>query len=467
MTTTSDRPGHRPSSRLERSIAILLRPFGSVKPSEVAVAIVMMSTAFLLLTGYYLLKTAREPMILLQGGAEVKQYAAAGQAVLLVAVVRGYSWLAKRVGRTRLLTTVFLFFASNLVVFAVLARAHVRIGVAFYLWVGVFNMTAVSQFGSLAADVYTSEQGKRLFAVLGIGSSVGAVVGARVAKSLAPLGPQALILGGAIAVLFCTATFAWVAARAGSPGGAPGEAHHEEPLAYDSVVQLLVRNRYLMLIAALTLLLNWARSNGDYVLDRTLLTAVAEAKAKGIDATVFVTRFKAEYFEWVNVTGLVLQLFLVSRIMKSVGITGALLVLPAVVFGEYAMYLVAPILEAILVTKVAESAVEYSLQSTARQALFLNASREEKYVGKTVVDTVVVRAGDALTALLVLAGRRAALSPRAFAAFNMVLVAAWIVVVWAIARETQRRGQQDLASAARDAPEARLEVATATARTVE
>jgi hypothetical protein len=71
------------------------------------VAIVMMSTAFLLLTGYYLLKTARKPMILLQGGAEVKQYAAAAQAVLLVAVVRGYSWLAKRVGRSRLLTTVF------------------------------------------------------------------------------------------------------------------------------------------------------------------------------------------------------------------------------------------------------------------------------------------------------------------------------------------------------------------------
>jgi|HubBroStandDraft_5_1064220.scaffolds.fasta_scaffold65774_1 AAA family ATP:ADP antiporter len=466
MISTGDSGGHGPSSGLERSIAILLRPFGSVKPSEVAVAIVMMSTAFLLLTGYYLLKTAREPMILLQGGAEVKQYAAAGQALLLVAVVRGYSWLASRVGRTRLLATVFLFFASNLVVFAALAHAHVRIGVAFYLWVGVFNMTAVSQFWSLAADVYTSEQGKRLFAVLGIGSSVGAVVGARIARSLAPLGPPALILGGAIAVLLCTATLAWVAARAGSPGAAPGEAHPEEPLEHDGVVQLLVRNRYLMLIAALTLLLNWARSNGDYVLDRTLLTAVAEAKVKGIDAAVFVTRFKADYFEWVNLTGLVLQLFVVSRVMKGVGITGALLVLPAVVFGEYSMYLVAPILEALLFAKVAESAVEYSLQSTARQALFLNASREEKYVGKTVVDTVVVRAGDALTALLVLAGSRAALSPRAFAAFNMVLAGAWVVVVWAIARETQRRGRQD-ASAARDAPATGLEVATATARTVE
>jgi AAA family ATP:ADP antiporter len=456
-----------PPSGLEKSLAILLRPFGSVRPSEVAVAIVMMSTGFLLLTGYYLLKTAREPMILLQGGAEVKQYAAAGQAILLVGVVRGYSWLAKRVGRTRLLTTVFLFFASNLVIFAVLARAHVRIGVAFYLWVGVFNMTAVSQFWSLAADVYTSEQGKRLFAILGIGGSVGAVVGARVAKWLAPLGPPALILGGAVAVLLCTATLAWVASRAGSPGGASEEAHHEEPLAHEGVVQLLVRNRYLMLIAALTLLLNWARSNGDYVLDRMLLTAVAEAKAKGPEAAVFVTRFKADYFEWVNLTGLALQLFLVSRIMKAVGITGALMVLPLVVFGECTMYLVAPVLEAILVTKIGESAVEYSLQSTARQALFLNASRDEKYVGKTVVDTFVVRAGDALTALLVLAGSRAALSPRAFAAFNMVLVAVWIGVLWAIAREAQRRGRPEVAPAARNAPVEPLAVATATARTVE
>jgi AAA family ATP:ADP antiporter len=152
-----------------------------------------------------------------------------------------------------------------------------------------------------------------------------------------------------------------------------------------------------------------------------------------------VTSFKAEYFEWVNITGVVLQLFVVSRVMKYLGVRTALLVLPAVAFLEYGTFLVAPILSVFLVAKVGESSLEYSLQNTARQALFLVSSRIEKYVGKTVVDTVVVRAGDALTALVVLAGSRAAFSTRAFATLNLVLIAVWIVAVFAIGRENARR----------------------------
>ncbi|MGH7295538.1 MAG: NTP/NDP exchange transporter [Polyangiaceae bacterium] len=413
----------------------------------------MTLSVFLLLTAYYLLKTAREPLILLHGGAEVKQYAAAGQALLLVVVVNAYSALARRVGRQKLIATVYLFFVSNLLVFAVLARANVVIGVPFFLWVGVFNMTAVSQFWSLAADVYTPEQGKRLFGVLGIGSSVGAVAGARVAKSLAPLGPAWLIGVAAPILVVCVGLLVWVARRAGSPGRKRDEAHHEEPLTHEGVARILVRDRYLLLIAGLTLLLNWVRSNGDYLLDRTLLAALADAKAHGADPSAFVTSFKAGYFEWVNITGMVLQLFAVSRVMNRVGVRNALLVLPAVALLEYGGYMVAPILSVFLVMKVGESSLEYSLQNTARQALFLVSSRIEKYVGKTVVDTVIVRAGDALTALVVWAGTRAALSTRAFAALNLALITAWIVAVFAIGREnTRRAGEGEARIAAEPAP---------------
>jgi AAA family ATP:ADP antiporter len=354
-------------------------------------------------------------------------------------VVNAYSALARRVGRQALIATVYLFFASNLVVFAVLARANVVIGVPFFLWVGVFNMTAVSQFWSLAADVYTPEQGKRLFAVLGIGSSVGAVAGARVAKSLAALGPAMLMTVAAALLVVCAGLFAWVGAREGSPGRKADESHHEEPLVHDHAAGVLARDKYLLLIAALTLLLNWVRSNGDYLLDRTLLSGLPEAKSRGIDPSTFVTSFKANYFEWVNLTGVLLQLFAVSRIMKRLGVRSALLFLPAVAFFEYGTFLVTPILSIFTVAKVAESSLEYSLQNTARQALFLVSSRVEKYVGKTVVDTVVVRAGDALTALLVYAGSRAAVSMRVFAAFNLMLISVWIAAVFAIGRENARR----------------------------
>lgn len=427
------------STPLERVLAGALRPFAKVEPGEAVTAALMTFTVFLLLTAYYLLKTAREPLVLLHGGAEVKQYAAAGQAVLMVGVVRAYSAVARRVGREKLVASLYLFFASNLVVFALLARAEVVIGVPFFLWVGVFNMTAVSQFWTLAADVYTPEQGKRLFGILGIGSSVGAATGARIAKAMVPLGPAGLMAGATVLLLVCVALFAWIGRRAGSPGRRTDESHHEDPLIHDGVARILVRDRYLLLIAALTLCLNWVRSNGDYLLDRTLLDALVEAKKHGVDPGAFVTGFKADYFEWVNITGVVVQLFLVSRIMNRLGVRAALLVLPAVCFAEYGTYLLAPVLTTFMVLKIGESSLEYSLQNTARQALFLVSSRVEKYVGKTVVDTVVVRAGDALTGLVVWAGGRIGMSTRAFAMLNVALVSLWIATVFAIGREHQRR----------------------------
>src|SRR5271155_5215861 len=205
-------------STSERTLARLLRPFAKVEPGEGGITAVMPLTVFLLLTAYYLLKTAREPLILLHGGAEVKQYAAAGQTLLLVVVVNAYSALARRVGRQQLIATVYLFFVSNLIVFALLTRANVVVGVPFFLWVGVFNMTAVSQFWSLAADIYTPEQGKRLFAIIGVGSSAGAVAGARIAKSLSRLGPAWLMGVAAVILVVCVGLFVWVDVRAGSPG---------------------------------------------------------------------------------------------------------------------------------------------------------------------------------------------------------------------------------------------------------
>ncbi|MGD0526584.1 MAG: hypothetical protein ABSE49_15665 [Polyangiaceae bacterium] len=245
--------------------------------------------------------------------------------------------------------------------------------------------------------------------------------------------------GAAILLTVCVALFMWVGARVGAPGKKQADAHPDEPLVHDHVARILVRDKYLLLIAGLTLLLNWVRSNGDYLLDRTLLSAVADAKAHGIDPSTFVTSFKADYFEWVNIAGVVLQLFAVSRVMSRFGVRNALLVLPFVAFLEYGTYLVAPILSLFKIMKIGESSLEYSLQNTARQALFLVSSRVEKYVGKTVVDTVVVRAGDALTALVVYAGTRAALSTQAFATFNLVLITVWIVAVFAIGRENLRR----------------------------
>ena len=436
-------------SRTGRALAVLLRPFAKVEASEAVTACVMTLTVFLLLTAYYLLKTAREPLILLHGGAEVKSYASAGQAVLLLVFVQVYGWVAKKVGRMKLLVGVYLFFASNLVLFASLARSSVPVAVPFYLWVGVYNYTSIAQFWGFASDIYTPAQGKRLFAVLGIGSSVGAVAGAYIAKSLVPLGPQALMLGAAILLGVCCALLIWVNTRVEAPVAAKAKAEDEQPLSQESAFSLLAHDKYLLLIAGLTLLINWCNSNGEYILDRTLLAAAA---GKGDHAEVFIGQFKATYFAWVNGVGVLLQLFAVSRILDKLGPRVALFFLPVVAFGGYMVVLVAPVLSLIRLAKVAENGIDYSVQSTAAQSMYLVATRVEKYVGKTFVDSFFVRIGDVFSACVVWLGARLALSTPVFAIINLSLIVVWIFMVVLVGREHKRRSEE-LEKAGVDHPE--------------
>ena len=430
-------------SPIDRALSVLLRPFARVEPSEALTAVVMTLTVFLLLTAYYLLKTAREPLILLHGGAEVKSYAAAGQAVLLLGFVQLYGSVARRVGRMRLLLGVYLFFAANLLLFAALTRAGLAVAVPFYLWVGVYNYTSIAQFWGYASDVYSPEQGKRLFAVIGVGSSLGAVAGAHLAKLVVPLGPQAMMLGAAILLGVICGLLLWVNARMALPVATPATKVDAEPLSHESAFSLLARDKYLILIAVLTLLINWCNSTGEYILDRTLLAAVA-GKGQHAEAMVFVGQFKAEYFEWVNILGVLLQLFAVSRILDKLGVRAALFFLPVVAFGGYTLMLVAPVLSLIRVAKVAENSLDYSVQNTARQALYLVATRVEKYVGKIAVDSFFVRFGDVLSAAVVYVGARLALPTQVFAAINLVLILLWIFVVVLVGREHRRRSE-DLA----------------------
>lgn len=438
----------RSTSTRDRWLSRLLRPFGHVEPNEALSATLMALNVFLLLTAYYLLKTAREPLILLQGGAEVKSYASAGQSMLLLVVVRVYSELARRFGRMTLVASVYLFFAANLVLFAILARSDVRLGVAFYLWVGIFNITAISQFWSFANDIYNPQQGKRLFGILGIGSSVGAVAGASLAKRLAALGPSSLMLVAGGVLVVCVGLFFIVHRRMLHISTARDRAA-ADPIAEGAGIKDMLQSKYMILLGALMLLLNCVNSNGEYLLDRTLLDTLQADGLEHQAAMTFIGQFKADFFWWVNVIGVLLQLFVVSRIMQYFGVRKALFVLPFVAAVSYGTLLALPVLALIKVGKIAENSLDYSLQNTARQALFLVTSRPEKYVGKNIVDTLIVRIGDVMSAGLVWLAAQLALPAKALAALNLGLIAGWVLVLIAINHEHRRRSlQQDAEVAA-------------------
>ena len=248
-------------------------------PSEVVALLLLTANVMLLLGSYYLLKTAREPLIL-QGGAAVKTYAAAAQAVLLIPVAHLFGVLAGRMSRLRLMAAVTGFFVSNLLVFWGLQRAGLPIGVPFYIWVGVFNMAVIAQFWTYVSDIYNVEQGRRLLAVIGVGAALGGLVGARVAKRIYPVvgvGGMFLIAAGVLLLSLGLTALADRRLRGPRLVTASAEVPGAPVPAGKSGLQLLLGDRYLQLIAALVILLNLVNTTGEYIMDRSL---VAQAQAQ-------------------------------------------------------------------------------------------------------------------------------------------------------------------------------------------
>lgn len=431
------------ASAPRRLLATILRPFTKVEPQEVTLVVLMTLTSFLLLTGYYLLKVVREPLILSQAGAEGKLYSRAGQTVLMIGFVHLYGELAKRVGRRRLLLIVFSFFISNLAIFAVLSRAGVEIGIPFFLWVGLFSYTVVAQFWGLAADIYSEEQGKRLFPIIGGGSSVGALAGASIARGLMPFGPHVLMGSAVIVLIACVSMIWWIerhtadqrAAEQKALGEGAEAPPAEKPMSAEGAFRLLAKDRYLLLIAGMAIALNWVNSSGEYLLDRALL-------ATSTDKT-FIGNFKAEYSLWYNLLGVGLQLLVVSRVLKYVGVRKALFLMPGFSMIGYAVAAFLPVLRVVQVVKIGENALQYSLQDTTRHALFLVTSRAEKFVGKTAVDTIAVRLGSVMSAIVVWLGTRNGMPLSAFAALNVALTMVWMGFALAIGREHRRRSERE------------------------
>jgi ATP:ADP antiporter, AAA family len=430
---------------LEHPLEFSLGLFAEVKPGEAITALLLTATVFLLLTSYYLLKVAREPLILMGGGAEVKSYAAAGQSFLLIGFSFAYGALAKAVSRIRLVVSVSLFFVSNLALFWILAATKVPLGVPFYLWVGVFNMSVVAQFWGFAADMLGEERGKRLFPILGIGSSLGAVAGSALAKVLVEqkLGPRSLMAIAACVLVVCVLLTLVVHSR--EERAHAGEPKKDETLGGPNGFALLLNDRYLLLLGVFAIVLNAVNSTGEYVLDRTLLDAAKDQA----DPKAFIGAFKASYFQWVNIFGVALQMFAVSRILKRIGVERALFIMPAVSLFGYSVLAVIPMLNLVFGAKVAENALDYSLENTSRQALWLPTSREAKYKAKQVVDTFLVRTGDVASAGIVVVGGALGFATTHFAMANVVLVGFWFATLVFLVREYKKR--EKAATEAREA----------------
>jgi len=433
--------------RRKSLIEWVLSPIADVRREEVTSALLMTLLMFLLLAAYYELKTAREVFILSQGGAEVKSYSSAGQALLLLILVPAYGAFASKVNRERLVTWVTLFFVANLALFALASQAGLRIGIAYFLWVGIFNVMVIAQFWAFANDIFTPEQGKRLFPLIGVGSSLGAWVGSvRAGAIVDSSGPLRLLLGGGALLVICT-LLARIAGRV-TQRMEPAEvaASAAKPLGKEGGFELIRKDRYLLLIAVLTVLLNVVNTSGEYLFGRYVVEQAHLLHGTGPEFAAARERFIGDtysrLFSTVNLLGFLLQMFVVSRVFKFLGVGKSLFIHPVVAMAGYLLMMRAPSMQLMFGLKVGDNSIDYSLGNTTKQALWLPTSREAKYKAKQAVDSFFVRAGDVIQAGVVFVGERLALAVPAFAAVNVVLAGAWLAVVALLNVALRRKAQE-------------------------
>ncbi len=458
---TADRPPPDAPDTQRGPLERLLSVFAEVRQGEGGTALLLALNVFLLLMCYYLIRPVREALILqVPSGAEIKSYLSAGQVFLLLFLIPAYSAFANRVDRIRLITGVTLIFIACLVVFYGLAQLQLTyLGVAFFLWIGIFNVMITAQFWAYANDVYTEEQGKRLFAIVAFGATLGAVFGSGIAAALIrPFGLNQLMLVSAGVLGVSLALTRIIDARLGAIAAATRATRAtQEPMSSTGGFQLVLRDRYLLYIGLLVLAINLVNSNGEYILGKTLSMLADRNIAAGVHGALdpgeykrqFIGGFYATFLVWVSVVTALVQLFLVSRVIKWFGVRVALFVMPLVALGGYAMLAITPILGLIRTVKVLENSLDYSLQNTARHALWLPTSRDAKYKAKAATDTFFWRAGDVLSALIVFIGAQIGLHPQSFAAINVVLVLGWLAVLVALARRHRALAEVRAADAAR------------------
>jgi len=453
-------PGLPELSKIEH----FLRIFSDIRPGEGTTGIILLLNIFLVLAAYYLIKPVREGWLsvsVIKGlsKVEIKAYSSFGQSMVLLAVIPLYAHLVNRFSRRALLTCVTLFFSANLVIFWLLQPNFLPyqipyVPIVFYLWVGIFSVTVVAQFWSFAADLYTNELGKRLFPLIGIGASAGAAFGAWFTQRFIRwAGREAFdLILLAIVPLVAALALSWLADYRETSSSATDRRHSGPPVPEapnsTGTFGLIFKHKYLLGVALLCLLINWVNTNGENILFRSVQEAlytqhVQDGLTDPASIARFVssatTAFYGDLYFWVNLSGLLMQAFLVSRLIRYAGFASALLFTPVVSFFSYALIATFPLLSVIRISKIAENSSNYSVNNTAKHILWLPLSPSIIYKAKIAVDTFFTRMGDGLAALTVLVGTQIiSLSLKEFMLFNVILASIWTLVAVAVVRENRR-----------------------------
>ena len=377
----------------------LLRRAVDVKPDEVRALVLGFIYYFFILSSYYIIRPIRDDMGV-AGGVENLPWMFTGTLIAMLIANALFAALVAKFSRRRFIPIAYRFFIANLLIFFVLLTAvskenQIWVGRSFYIWTSVFNLFVVSVFWAFMADVFSTDQGKRLFGFLSVGGTLGGIVGAAVTVTLVQrIGPIYLLLISAVLLelsaqcvrLFPTAFNGSrdylrrerVAAEAPIGGGIWSGIIHD------------LRSPYLLGICAYMLL---------YAVTSTFLYfQQADLAAKAFTDRAARTSFFAQIDLLVNVLTIFVQAFLTGRLLKWLGVGMTLALLPALSVVGFTGMGMAPTLSLLVVFLTLRRAGNFAIARPAREVLFTVVSREDKYKAKSFIDTFIYRAGDQIGA---------------------------------------------------------------------
>jgi AAA family ATP:ADP antiporter len=393
----------------------LVRRSVDVREGEMAALIWSSAYFLLILTSYYILRPIRDEMGRI-GGTRNLAWLFTGTLIGMLLIHPVFTSLVTRFPRRRFIPFIYRFFILNLLIFFAIFRAAsepqlVWVGRVFFIWVSVFNLFVVSVFWSFMTDIYRPDQSKRLFGMLAVGGTVGAIIGASITAGF-------VSTFGAVNLLLVSALFLELACRA-----AGGLARQEERLAGAAMLDAVEPRSEAPAVAAAGP--PAAATRGDEVIGGRVLDGIRHVLASpyllgiaalmlfftisstflyvqqvkiadqafGTDSAASIQFFASVEF-WVNTITLVTQLFITGRLIKWLGVGAGLAYLPLISVLGFGILALAPSLTAVIVFQVLRRAGNFAIQRPSREMLYTVLARTDKYKSKNFNDTFVYRAGD-------------------------------------------------------------------------
>jgi len=406
---------------------------------------------FCLLSSYYVLRPLRDEMGIAGGVRNLHLMFTATFVTMLVAVPL-FGAVVARFPRRVFIPWVYRFFVLNILIFFALltvTETSPHVARAFFVWVSVFNLFVVTVFWSFMADLFSNEQGKRLFGFIAAGGTAGALLGPTVTAVLAvPLGPVNLLLISAVLLELAVQCVRGLLRCADSARIANGNSETGTGRMADEQVigggmfagfVHVARSPYLLFICLHVLLLTATAT--------FLYFQQAEIVAGAFSDPAERTRIFALIDLAVGLSTLVVQLFLTGRLIQRFGVGPALAFMPAVTLAGFLALAVAPILAVVVAFQALRRAADFAITNPALQILYTVIPREDKYKSKNFIDTVVFRGGDAASGWAFTGLKGLGLELSAIAAATVPLAAAWIGLALVLGRRQEGLARAPVAAA--------------------